>query len=198
MPSAKPVLALTLTALAACATSAGDASPPEPRAFTSSTPQAVLVHLRMAEESGDYGMLLDVMAPDERSSYVFGAWFGAAFQAIGGTAEDTAAYEALNAKYGLDPAFLDRIAPDPLGPEGLRALADEAFAGVDLGALLTDLVELTAEERRFFGDLPGDGEIREEGDRATVTLGSAELVLRRLADDSWYWFPREKAREDDL
>ena len=188
----RPLPALVLAALAsACATGPEESRDVAAASAVNASPASVAAHMVAADQNRDYGSLLDVMAPHYRTTFVWAAWFGAAYEAIGGDAATVEAYEAINARHGLDPEWLNRTSPDPVGRVGLAALADEAFADVDLAALLGDLLRMTVGDETFFGT-PGsdDGAVALDGDRALAQVGSGEHVLRRLEDGGWYWFPK--------
>ena len=171
---------------------AGQEAVSEEPARPTDSPEAVVDHLLAADESGDHGAILEVVAPDQRTTFVWSAWFGAAYDAIAADAATVAAYQAINAEHGLDEEWLNKTAGEPVGRDGLAKLADEAFADVDLEALLADLMEFTTAGERFFGP-PGEagesGTVTVDGDRASAVVGRSELELRRLEGGRWYWLP---------
>ena len=185
IPRVSVVLASMLLACAAASCDGARAQAEEPK--PTSSPEAVVAHLRAADASREWGAMLDVIAPAERGIFVWAAWFGAAYAAIAADEETVAAYEAICSEHGLDRTWLDETSGESIGREKLAQLADKAFADVDRAALLTDLLAFTTGERSFFGTGESDGKIAVEDERAVATLGGTELVLRRV-DGAWYWF----------
>ena len=159
----------------------------EPAPF--STPEEVVAHLRAADTARSFGGFIEVIPEAHRASFVWAAWFGAAYAAISGGAAEIA-YEEINAEFGLDPEWLSKTSGEPVGREGLAELADQAFEGVDLEALFEELALLGTEPgESFFGFDDGDPTVTTTGERATAALGKAELTLG-LLDGRWYWLPR--------
>lgn len=150
------------------------------------TAQALFASLQDAERANDYVQLFHSVDPEQRSIFVWGLWFDAAYTALGAESTIQEAYRAIVRKYELDESYLTP-APEGIGPkEHMR----RGVVGKSLPSLFSDLMGFA---RKFKGGKPfivfsGAAEVEVTGDRAVARGDDREFAMRRV-DGGWYFVP---------
>ena len=155
------------------------------------SPEGVIARLQVAAEAEDFTEMVACMAPRDRPMAAMGMIIGAGMMA--GFSDDTEAltaeFEAILDKHkvNLDE---DEGAPPAETDEEIEENLRKMFEGVDLGALIGDIMAFMNEripDAKTKKAVPeGDlGDVQIDGDTATATIGDEVQHFVRV-DGRWY------------